>query len=63
MSNTLHILRSEPDETVEALVSALANEEGATVVCLYGDRVNDVPVDWNRLLDDIFSHDRIICWW
>lgn len=63
MSNLLHILRSEPDETVEALVSALVDEEGATVVCLYGDSVNNVPVDWNRLLDDIFSHDRVICWW
>lgn len=63
MSNILHILRSEPDETVEALVSAMVDEEGATVVCLYDDSVNNVPVDWNRLLDDIFSHDRIICWW
>jgi NDP-sugar pyrophosphorylase family protein len=63
MSTILHILRSEPDETVEALVSALIEQEGATVVCLYGDSVNNVPVDWYRLLDDIFSHDRVICWW
>jgi NDP-sugar pyrophosphorylase family protein len=63
MKTILHILRSEPDETVEALVSALVEEKGATVVCLYGDSVNNVPVDWHRLLDDIFSHDRVICWW
>jgi hypothetical protein len=63
MSNILHILRSEPDETVEALVSALADRAGTTVVCLYSDSVNALPVDWDRLLDDIFSHDRVICWW
>jgi hypothetical protein len=63
MSKTLHILRSEPDEMVFDLVAALADEDGATVVCLYDDRVSKVPVDWDRLLDDIFSHTRVICWW
>ena len=63
MPNILHILRSEPDEIVEALVAALEGDEGTTVVCLYGDSVSKVPVDWNRLIDDIFSHDQVICWW
>lgn len=63
MSKILHILRSEPDDTVAALVSALSGREAATVVCLYEDGVSDVAVDWDRLLDDIFAHDQVICWW
>lgn len=62
MSRTLHILRSEPDETIETLVSALGGEGGTAVVCLYCDDVSMVPVDWDRLLDDIFVHDHVICW-
>ena len=63
MSKILHILRSEPDEVVTGLVAALSKDEGTTAVCLYSDSVSKVPVDWNRLLDDIFSYDQIICWW
>lgn len=63
MLKTLHILRSEPDETVEDLVSAMGGDGGTTVVCLYLDSVSKVPVDWDRLLDDIFLHDQVICWW
>ena len=54
----LHILRSEPDETVEKLIRALSDEEGVTAEALYQDYV-----DWSRLLDDIFAYDKIICWW
>ena len=54
----LHILRSEPDETVEKLSAALSRENTATVTPLYqGD------VDWEALVDDIYSHDKVICWW
>lgn len=63
MAETLHILRSEPDETVASLVAALGGEKGTTVVCLYGDSVSMVPVDWDRLLEDIFNHEQVICWW
>ena len=54
----LHILRSEPDETVEKLSAALSKDSTTTVTPLYqGD------VDWKALVDDIFTHDKIICWW
>ena len=54
----LHILRSEPDETVEKLINNLAEGDEATVKPIFqGD------VDWSRLVDDIFSHDKVICWW
>lgn len=63
MDNTLHLLRSEPDETVRAFIEALGRDRGATVVSLYPDDIANTPMDWHRLIDDIFKHDRVICWW
>ena len=54
----LHILRTEPDETVERLIETISGEEGVTVEALYQENV-----DWSRLVDDIFAYDKIICWW
>jgi hypothetical protein len=54
----LHILRSEPDETVEKLTVAMSTENTASVVMLYED-----PVDWPALVDKIFENDKVICWW
>lgn len=59
----LHLLKSEPDDLVAELIDALSGEEGAVVVCLYRDEVSGTPVDWDRLVDDIFRYERIICWW
>lgn len=55
----LNILRSEPDETVEKLINGLAGDNDDTTVkpLFQGD------IDWSRLVDDIFSHDKVICWW
>ena len=54
----LHILKSEPDETVEKLVEAVSTENQSSITMLYGDHV-----DWEGLVDDIFLHDKVICWW
>ncbi len=54
----LHILRTEPDDTVEAIMEAFSVEEVVNVTALYKS-----DVDWSRLVDDIFSHDKVICWW
>ena len=55
---TLHLLRTEPSITVERLIEYYSDEEECAVEALYqGD------IDWSRLVDDIFSYDRIICWW
>ena len=54
----LHILRSEPDETIKDIVASTTNGDKSRTAELYnGD------IDWSRLVDDIFSHDKIICWW
>ncbi|MCF8036836.1 MAG: hypothetical protein K9K62_08185 [Desulfobacteraceae bacterium] len=55
----LHILRSEPDETVERLIGNMSDKDDETTVkSLYKKEI-----DWQRLVDDIFSHEKIICWW
>jgi hypothetical protein len=59
----LHLLRSAPDDTVADLIASMGSQEGASVVSLYPDDVTGAPVDWHRLIDDIMSHDTIICWW
>lgn len=55
---TLHLLRTEPSITVERLIESCSKEEECAVETLYQGEV-----DWNRLVDDIFSYDRVICWW
>ena len=63
MIKILHLLRSEPDETVETMIEAISNQGGATVVPLYPDHVSGSAIDWKRLMEDIFSHDKVISWW
>jgi hypothetical protein len=53
----LHILKTEPDETVEELLAAFADDEATTVPLFEGD------VDWADLVDEIFASDKVICWW
>ena len=53
----LHVLKSEPDAMVESFMGAFSEDEVTTVPLYEGD------VDWEALVDDIFSHDTIICWW
>ncbi len=54
----LHILKSEPDETVEKLCGVVSSENDSSIVVLYENNV-----DWDALVDDIFIHDKVICWW
>jgi hypothetical protein len=63
MTKILHLLHREPDQQVAELISLLGRQAGITVVCLYPDAVTGRPVDWSRVLDDIFAHDTIMCWW
>jgi hypothetical protein len=54
---TLHILRSKPDGQVRELIRVVTPGEMGQIA-LYED-----PVDYDRLIDELFSHDRVICWW
>lgn len=54
----LQIFRSEPDEAVKQLSESISRNEDASSVSLYAGNV-----DWSQLVDDIFSHDKVVCWW
>ncbi len=53
----LHIFKSEPDAQVEKLLEAFSEDEVTTIALFEGE------VDWAALVDDIFEHDKVICWW
>jgi len=54
----LHILRTEPEAIVKKFVENLSTEEEANVRALYQD-----DVDWSVVTEEIFAHDKVICWW
>ena len=54
----LHILRSEPDETVRQMIEIVTNGDTAKQTTLFGS-----DVDWPQLVDDILSYDKVISWW
>lgn len=54
----LHILRSQPDQTVETLIKSSTNGDEPKAAELY-----KTDIDWAALVDDIFAHDKVISWW
>ena len=54
----LNIIRSEPDDTTKMFIESFAKDEGAKKVLLY-----EGNIDWSALVDDIFSYERVVCWW
>lgn len=54
----LQIFRSEPDEMVKQLSDAFVKTSDSSSVRLF-----EGNVDWSKLVDDIFDHDKVVCWW
>lgn len=54
----LHILKSEPDRTVIEIIRELRDDSQVSVVELYSGNT-----DWEKLVENIFSHEKTICWW
>lgn len=54
----LHILRSVPDAAIEKMMAELSNSGRANIIKLY-----EADIDWENVVDAIFSHNRVICWW
>jgi hypothetical protein len=55
----LHVLRSEPDEITRGLIDGMSRGGGGgKEVALY-----EGPVDYARLVQDIFQSEKVICWW
>ena len=55
---TLHILKSEPDNNTHTLMDILSKDAETTVAKVYEE-----STDYEDLIDQIFAHDRTICWW
>jgi hypothetical protein len=54
----LNIIRTKPDDTTKTFVEGFSKDEGSKKVLLYEENI-----DWHALVDDIFSYEKIICWW
>lgn len=54
----LHVFRHPPDPTTRELVSILSRDREAGEFFL-----EQKPVDYDRLLDLITTHDQVISWW
>ncbi len=54
----LHIYKTEPDETTKTLVKILSEGEDVTEFDLFKDNI-----DYGKLLDLIFEHDKVVTWW
>jgi Ca2+-binding EF-hand superfamily protein len=54
----LHILRSVPDDETQKMMAELSADVDADVIKLY-----NAEMDWEEVVDAIFSHSRIVCWW
>ena len=63
MAKVLHILKCKPNQTVAELIEASGAKDDIAVISLYQDEITGTAVNWSRLVDDIFSYDRVICWW
>jgi len=54
---TLHILRSRPDRQVRELIAVITPGEIEAIA------LHEEVVDYDRLVDALFSHDRVVSWW
>ncbi len=54
----LHIYKTEPDDTTKTLVNILSEGKEVTEFELFKD-----GVDYDKLLDLIFEHDKVVTWW
>ncbi len=54
----LHILRSQPTPLVRQLVDEMSKGDTKREVPLYQG-----PVDYAKLVKDIFEYDQVTCWW
>lgn len=54
----LHILRTEPDEMTRTFIQQTFGDAQNAEVPLYEDNIN-----YDELIVEIFSSDRVISWW
>ncbi len=54
----LHVLKSEPDEIVQTLMAPLSEGNNSRRFEMYAE-----DVDYDKLVEMVFEHDKVICWW
>jgi hypothetical protein len=54
----LHIFRSKPTEQVLALSKILSEGNESDQFSLYEGKI-----DYAQLVDELFSHDKVVSWW
>lgn len=54
----LHLIRSAPDSQTMELIDAMAQGDKDCIIRLY-----DGPQEWDWIIENIFNHERVICWW
>lgn len=54
----LHIQKSEPDEIVTKLIKPISEGNDFQQFELYKS-----DVDYDKLVELVFDHDKVICWW
>ncbi len=54
----LYILRSEPDKNTKSLMDILSEGEEPSIFPLYNEQA-----DYEKFIDMIFEHDKVISWW
>ena len=55
---TLHILKTEPDNNTNTFLDIISEGEEATLFRLFEEEA-----DYEKLIDLIFEHDKVISWW
>jgi hypothetical protein len=54
----LHVLKSEPDEIIKTFMQPLSEGNEVQQFDLYKGEV-----DYDKLVEQVFEHDKVICWW
>ncbi len=54
----LQVLKSEPDEIIETLMGSSSEDREVQQFEMY-----KADVDYDKFIDLVFKHDKIICWW
>ena len=54
----LHILRSKPDEMTRNIIQRSFEDARVIEIPLYEENVN-----YDKLLEEIFNSNKVVCWW
>jgi len=54
----LHILRSEPDEMTRNFILQSFEAAQNIEIPIYQE-----DVDYDKLVEEIFTSDKVVCWW